>query len=115
MAEVENDERREASPSQVSAKPLAVALRYDAGADPAPRVIASGHGAVADRILAAAAEAGVPVRTDPDLVHLLAALDIDDVIPLEAFSAVAAILVALYRASAGLPALPLFAPDTDKD
>jgi flagellar biosynthesis protein len=113
VAKVENDDTSEATRSPGTAKPLAVALRYQADADPAPRVIAAGHGEVADRILAAAAEAGVPVCTDPDLAHLLAALDIDDVIPLEAFAAVAAILVALYRASAGLPALPLLTPDKD--
>ncbi|MFO1153851.1 MAG: EscU/YscU/HrcU family type III secretion system export apparatus switch protein [Rhodospirillales bacterium] len=113
MAEVENDETPGANRSRGAAKPLAVALRYQAGDDPAPRVVASGRGAVAERILAAAEEAGVPVCTDPDLAHLLAALDIDEIIPLEAFSAVAAILVALYRASGGLPAVSLFTPGPD--
>ena len=113
MAEAEHDETSETGRSPEAAKPLAVALGYEAATDAAPRVTASGRGAVADRILAAAAEAGVPVCTDPDLAHLLAALDIDEVIPLEAFSAVAAILVALYRASGSLPAIPPSPKDKD--
>ena len=50
----------------------ATALRYEGSG--APKVVASGQGAVADRILAHAREAGVPVREDPALA---AALSVD--------------------------------------
>ena len=70
----------------------ATALRYQGGTG-APQVVASGAGAVADRILARAAEAGVPVREDPALAAALAALDLGDEVPEELWKAVAEVLV----------------------
>jgi flagellar biosynthesis protein len=81
---------------------LAVALRYLAGTDAAPTVVATGRGAVARRILAVAEASGVPLVADPDLAALLAHLDLDRQIPEEAFAAVAEILICLYRANAEL-------------
>ena len=78
-------------------KPAAVALSYDCATDAAPRVVASGRGEIAERILAVAEASGVPVRTDPDLVELLKAVGIGETIPVEAFVAVAQILSHLYR------------------
>lgn len=78
----------------------AVALQYDETRDDAPRVTASGQGAVAEQILALAFANGVKVREDAELVDILAALDIDSVIPLEAFTTVAEILSYVYRANA---------------
>ena len=40
-----------------------------------------------------------PVREDPDLAEILAAVEIDSVIPLSAFIAVAEILGYVYRAN----------------
>ena len=45
----------------------AAALLYEAGHDRAPRVVASGQGHIADRILALAHDHGVPVQHDPAL------------------------------------------------
>lgn len=81
----------------------AVGLRYDATADEAPRVVARGTGAVAERILEAARAAGVPVREDPDLVALLAASELGEEIPVEVYGAVAGLLTFLYRVNASLP------------
>lgn len=74
----------------------AAALRYEAG-DAAPRVTAAGAGMVADRIIAAAREAGVPVRSDPALAEALAALELGTSVPPEMWKAVAEVLAWAYR------------------
>lgn len=78
----------------------ATALRYEPGGR-APEVVATGAGLVADRILAAAREAGVPVRHDPALAEALAALDLGDEVPPVMWTAVAETLAWAYRLDAG--------------
>lgn len=78
----------------------AVALSYDRKEDPAPRIVASGKGAIADQILQLAFANGVKVRKDADLVEVLETLEVDSIIPLEAFAAVAEILSYVYKANA---------------
>ena len=80
-----------------AAPKIAIALDYDRSKPEAPRVVASGRGPVAEQILAVARANGVDVREDPDLAQILAAVDVDSEIPLEAFAAVAEILAYLYR------------------
>lgn len=70
----------------------AIALSYDP-ADDAPRVIASGKGALAERIIERAKEADVPVHRDDKLADTLSRLDIGDMIPPELYGVVAEILV----------------------
>lgn len=77
-----------------------MALAYDPGEDQAPRVVATGRGYVAEAILQIAFASGVKVREDADLAEILAAVDIDSMIPVEAFAAVAEILSYVYRANA---------------
>ena len=78
----------------------AVAVEYDrAGAD-APRVTASGSGAVAEQIMQIAFDRGIKVREDAELVEILSLVDVDSPIPLEAFAAVAEILAHVYAANA---------------
>lgn len=79
----------------------AVALRYAASKDAAPRVVAKGRGEAADRIAAVAREHGVPLHTDPGLVAVLEALDIDREIPPELYRAVAEVLAFVYRLNNG--------------
>jgi flagellar biosynthesis protein len=74
----------------------AVALTYENGAD-APTVVASGKGRLAEKILAAAREAGVEIVEDPDLVELLANIPLGAEIPPELYQAVAEILAFVYR------------------
>src|SRR6185369_2627690 len=62
-----------------------------------PRVAASGRGAVAEQIIALAFEKGIPVREDADLAEILATVDVDTEIPIDALAAVAEILSYLYR------------------
>ena len=81
----------------------AVALSYEPEASDAPRVVAKGKGAVAERILEIAFAAGVKVREDADLVEILQAVDLDSEIPVEAFRAVAEILAYVYRANGTPP------------
>lgn len=70
----------------------AVALEYDPD-DAAPRVIASGRGALAERIIEKARESNVPVHQDDKLANTLSRLDIGDMIPPELYGVVAEILV----------------------
>jgi flagellar biosynthesis protein len=78
----------------------AVALHYDKQKDTAPRVLASGKGVVAEQIISLAFANGVRVRSDANLVNVLSQIDVDSVIPLEAFTAVAEILNYVYQANA---------------
>ena len=77
----------------------ATALRYEPGQH-APRVTATGVGLVADRILAAAREAGVPVRQDPALAEALGQLELGDDVPQALWTAVAETLAWAYRLDA---------------
>ncbi|MBB4286147.1 EscU/YscU/HrcU family type III secretion system export apparatus switch protein [Roseospira goensis] len=84
---------------------IAVALGYDPAGGRAPTVLASGRGALAEQILALAFAHGIKVREDADLAALLAAVDVDSEIPVEAMAAVAEILSYVYRANGRLAAL----------
>jgi flagellar biosynthesis protein len=77
----------------------ATALRYEPGSA-APRITATGAGLVAERIVAAAQEAGVPVREDPALARALAALELNAEIPPPLWRAVAEALAWAYRLDA---------------
>lgn len=83
---------------------IAVALEYDKARDALPRVVASGRGATAEQILELAFANGVRVREDADLAEILAAIDLDTEIPVEAIAAVAEILIHVYRANGKLSA-----------
>jgi flagellar biosynthesis protein len=94
------DERRIAGvPSGAAgvADRKAVALSYRPAEIDAPVVSAKGSGHIARQIIEIAQANGVPVREDSDLVELLAHVDLDTVIPVDAFVAVAEILTYLYR------------------
>lgn len=80
----------------------ATALRYEHG-EHAPRVTATGVGLVADRILAAARESGIPVRHDPALAEALSALELGDDVPQALWTAVAETLAWAYRLDASAP------------
>ena len=70
----------------------AVALSYDPSED-APKVIASGRGALAERIIEKAKEAEVPIHRDDKLADTLSRLEIGEMIPPELYEVVAEILV----------------------
>lgn len=70
----------------------AIALSYDPEEE-APRVIASGRGELAERIIDRAKEADIPVHKDDKLADTLSRLDIGDMIPPELYEVVAEIIV----------------------
>ena len=76
---------------EVKAK-QAIALCYDPEED-APKVIASGKGYLADKIIEKAKEVEVPVHRDDKLAATLSKLEIGDMIPPELYGVVAEILV----------------------
>lgn len=86
-------------PRRSQSRQKAVALAYERGLDSAPRVVARGSDALAERILSLALAHGVKVREDGDLVEILETIDLDETIPLEAFAAVAEILAHVYMAN----------------
>ncbi len=73
-------------------KKTAVALEYEPG-DRAPKVVASGQGRLAEKIIDVAKEADVPVHEDAGLARSLSVLDIGEYIPPELYSIVAEVLV----------------------
>lgn len=76
----------------------AVALRYRQGDDGAPRVVAKGRGAVAERIREIARQHGVPIVPEPPLCRLIHKLVPEGrEIPAQLFSAVAEVLAYVYR------------------
>jgi flagellar biosynthesis protein len=93
----------------------AVALGYDRTHDEAPRVVASGQGPVADRILAAARDHGVPIKADPVLAAALATLDLETSIPPDLYAVVAEVLIYVWRVKerrSGLPPASAAPPQT---
>lgn len=75
----------------------AVALRYDATKDGAPRVVAKGSGYMAQKILEAARQHHIPLAVDPIAGEILAHADLGAEIPPEFYQAVAEILAFVYR------------------
>ena len=66
----------------------AVALAYEPG-DTAPKILATGKGEVADRIVEKAKESNVPLYKDNKLADTLSRLQIGDAIPPELYEVVA--------------------------
>jgi flagellar biosynthesis protein len=84
--------------------PRAVALRYDGQS--APRITAKGAGETAEAILRLAEENGIPLHEDPDLVTLLAQLELGQEIPTNLYQAVAEVIAFAYLMSGKEPPLP---------
>lgn len=76
---------------------IAVALEYDRAKDAAPRVVASGQGFIAAQIIEVARQHGIEIRKDAELAQILSVLEVDSVIPVEAYAAVAEILSYIYK------------------
>lgn len=70
----------------------AVALEYDPN-DAAPKIVATGTGKVAERIIETAKEADVPIHADSKLADTLSRLEIGEMIPPELYEVVAEILI----------------------
>ncbi|MDD3173444.1 MAG: EscU/YscU/HrcU family type III secretion system export apparatus switch protein [Herbinix sp.] len=70
----------------------AVAISYDPK-DDAPKVIASGKGFLAQKIIEKAKEADIPLHKDEKLANTLSKLEIGNMIPPELYEVVAEVLV----------------------
>lgn len=81
-------------------RPVAVALKADGWSrgttGGVPRITAIGHGKTAEQILDLAFANDVKVRQDADLAAILAAMEVESPVPLEALAAVSEILAYLY-------------------
>jgi len=91
-----------ASPEDTQPRtPKAVAIKganpdHGEGGQSAPKIVAKGSGALAEKILDIAFAEGVKVRQDKDLTELLDAFDVESPIPLEALHTVSLILERVY-------------------
>lgn len=77
-------------------KKVAIALEYTPEND-APVVIATGKGALAEKILSGAKEEDIPVYRDEKLAKTLSNLELGDMIPPELYGVIAEILVFVDR------------------
>ncbi|MDR2045029.1 MAG: EscU/YscU/HrcU family type III secretion system export apparatus switch protein [Clostridium sp.] len=84
---------KERSVAEKEKPKTAVALEYDPEEDGAPKLIASGRGRLAERIIEKARESDIPVHRDDRLADTLSRLEIGDRIPPELYEVVAEILV----------------------
>ena len=75
-----------------SLQKTAVAVAYEPG-ERAPRILASGKGEVAEKIIEKAKENDVPLYKDNKLADTLSKLKIGDAIPPELYEVVAEVLV----------------------
>lgn len=71
----------------------AVALSYEPSTDIAPKIIATGRGVLAEKILDAAKESQIPIHKDEQLASTLSRLELGDVIPKELYEVVSEVLV----------------------
>ena len=78
-------------------KKKAVALGYNRSQDNAPKVLASGAGEIANKIISLAKEHDIPIKEDPDLIEILSKVEVDQEIPPNLYKAVAEIVSFLYK------------------
>jgi flagellar biosynthesis protein len=74
----------------------AVALAYRPESDNAPKIIASGRGDIAQRIIDIAKEHRIHIHDDPDLVEALSQLDLNEEIPTDLYIVVSELLAFVY-------------------
>ena len=92
MAEKNRITTKGTEQSKESKQKISVALEYVPG-EHAPKIIASGKGVLAEKIIERAKEVDVPVYEDSKLANTLSKLEIGDMIPTELYNVVAEILV----------------------
>jgi flagellar biosynthetic protein FlhB len=77
---------------------LAVALQYVSGQMEAPKVVAKGAGAIAEKIQEIARASGVPIIQDKPLAQALYRMvEVGELIPAMLYKAVAGVLAYVYR------------------
>ncbi len=86
------DGLREKKKGKTEKEKTAVAIAYQPG-DVAPKILATGKGHLAEKIIETAKENDVPFYKDDKLADTLSKLEIGDTIPPELYEVVAEILV----------------------
>lgn len=86
-----NEKKRE------SKRKKTAALKYNPEKDKAPRIVASGSGNIAEKILEKARQENIPIKEDRDLVEVLSRLNVGEEIPEELYSVIAEILSFFYK------------------
>lgn len=92
MAENNLNKPKQFSQIEADNDKTAVAIEYVPG-EAAPKILATGKGQVADKIIDKAKESNVPLYKDGKLADTLSKLKIGDMIPPELYEVVAEILV----------------------
>ncbi len=80
----------------------AVALKYDHGADSAPKVVASGKGFIAQNIIEKAEQFDVPLFQNRELVDSLINLEVEAQIPPILYEAVVEVFAWLMKSEKNL-------------
>jgi flagellar biosynthetic protein FlhB len=77
---------------------FAVALRYDQEKEPVPRVVAKGHDHIAQKIKEIAKENKVPIVENVELARTLwKSVDLDEIIPMDLYQAVADVIAYIMK------------------
>lgn len=74
----------------------AIAVGYNKELDVAPRILATGKGTIAEKILEIASQENIPVHQDEELAEILSLIELNSLIPIEAYAAIARILTHIY-------------------
>lgn len=75
----------------------AAALHYDEKGDGVPKVVASGRGDIAAKIIQMAKERNIPIEEDIGLVAELIDMDLGENVPPQLYSVIAEILLLIER------------------
>ena len=75
----------------------AVALKYKAYEDMAPKVVAKGRGELAERIIQKAKEFDVPLFQNEELADMLLNVEVGEEVPSKMYDAVVEIFIWLYK------------------
>jgi FlhB-like protein len=82
---------------------IAVALEYEKDTHNAPKVVATGRGLMAEKIMEVARESGVTIEANPMLAEALSGVPVDETIPRELYAAVAEVIGFVLRAQRNSP------------
>jgi flagellar biosynthesis protein len=75
----------------------AVAILYNENDSAAPKVVASGKGVIAEKIINTARDAGIHIQEDANLVELLSKVQVGEEIPTDLYQTVAEVLAFVYK------------------
>jgi len=76
---------------------LAIALQHELGKSKVPKVVASGSGYAAQKIIDLAHENNITVQKDEHLATMLSDVEVNSFVPEDLYEAVAKVLAFIYR------------------